>query len=249
VQKSDGRRFWASLMLTPLKDINGTARGFAVSIRDVTERRTLEQEVVDISEREQQRIGHDLHDGLGQQLTGIAMLATALSEQLETNDKPDPQSAERIADLIHDAIAQTRVLARGLYPIDLQDEGLAYGLQRLSDRVAILPGVKCRFEAVGAARVDTASASHLYRIAQEAINNAIRHGKAKHIAIELRALEDDISLTIRDDGNGFDPASESTGLGLRLMRYRARTIRGALYIQSSNAGTVVGCTLQRSDHR
>lgn len=248
VSRKGAERIWANLLLTPLQDARNRPMGFAAALRDMTERRSLEQEIVEISEREQQRIGHDLHDGLGQELTGIAMLATALAERLETSRAADAQDAERISDLIHDAIAHTRSLARGLCPVDLEDEGLALALQRLCARIEALPGIDCRFDLAGDVHVDPTVASHLYRIAQEAINNAMRHGKAHEIRVALAAADQGISLTVADDGRGFPVTPDAAGLGLRLMRYRAKMIRGALRIApSEGGGTVVECAVGRSD--
>jgi PAS domain S-box-containing protein len=242
VTRKDGTRFWAVIVLTPVRDEAGVPRGYAISVRDMTERRSLERDILDISEREQQRIGHDLHDGLGQELTGIAMLGTALAEQLSSSGTPGADDAEQVADLIHAAIKHTRDLAHGLCPVDLEAEGLPEALRQLCDRVGRLPGMQCTFQSTATMQVDAATAAHLYRIAQEAINNAIRHGRAKQIAIELNESQDRLLLFVTDDGVGFPVNHKTTGMGLRLMDYRAKMIGGSVQIRPGAAGgTVVEC--------
>ena len=247
VTRKDGSRFWSAVLLTRVQDANEVPRGFGVSIRDVTDRKTLEQEVVEISDREQQRIGHDLHDGLGQELSGIAMLATALAEQLEPASPAAAEDAEQVADLVHEAIKHTRDLARGLCPLDLEGEGLAFSLRNLAQRVSRLPGITCTFDGPTAVRTDVLTASHLYRIAQEAIHNAIRHGKARHIAIQLSDSSGQLTLTVSDDGIGMPQNGFESGMGLRLIGYRARAIRGRIQISGGpQGGTMVQCRIDLS---
>jgi two-component system, LuxR family, sensor kinase FixL len=228
--------------------LQGRRRAAELELEKRVEERTAQlvqsqREILEISEREQRRIGHDLHDGLGQELSGIALLSTALAEQLERTRADGAQDADRVANLIHDAIQHTRALARGLCPVDLEDEGLASALRQLTGAVSRLPNVTCVFECEGEVRVDVTTASHLYRIAQEAINNGIRHGRARRISVKLGSSE----LTVTDDGVGFEPGVTEEGMGLRLMEYRARMIGGELRIRSHRGGgTVVTCRLADS---
>ncbi|HEX8914184.1 MAG TPA: PAS domain-containing sensor histidine kinase, partial [Humisphaera sp.] len=244
-RRRDGSRFWASVALAPVTDEAGQSRGYAMSVRDLTERRTLERDVLEVAEREQLRIGHDLHDGLGQELTGIAMLSTALSERLTAEGQAAlAVEAEEVADLVHGAIAHTRDLARGLCPVDLEYSGLTPALQQLADRVGRLPGVACTFEADGRARPSSTAAPHLYRIAQEAITNAIRHGRAQRLEVTLRESAGTLTLAVADDGVGLPSDRVADGMGLRLMRYRAATIRGVLEVRRRPAGgTIVECAV------
>jgi PAS domain S-box-containing protein len=242
ITRKDGSRLWAEIRTTPLQDAAGRPKGYAVSLRDITRERSLEQEIVEISDRERQRIGHDLHDGLGQELTGIAMLSTALAEQIAAGEQANSHDAEKIADLVHESIRHTRELARALCPADLEDEGLAPALRQLSERVSGLPKVTCSFKAPEDVEVDVVTASHLYRIAQEAINNAIRHGGATRIDLSLTATASRLVLTVLDNGRGFDPAGCPRGMGLRLMEYRAKAMRGSIRIgPGAKGGTIVEC--------
>lgn len=247
VRRKDDTRFWASIVLTPVHDEAGEPRGYAMLIRDITERRSLERDILEISERERQRIGHDLHDGLGQELSGIALLSTALASQLQSESSSGAAEADEIAELIHNSISHTRDLARGLCPVDLEDDGLVSALRLLAEQIKRLPGVECEFDASSPGTIDSVTASHLYRIAQEAINNAIRHGKAQHIIIRLASLNGQLILSITDDGVGLPEEPSTAGMGMRLMNYRAKMIRGTLSIHSAaTRGTVVQCKIDRA---
>ena len=207
----------------------------------------LMRDLLDISEREQQRIGHDLHDGLGQELTGISMLSVALADQLRGQQSSAGPHADEVAALVQRSIRHTRELARGLCPVDLEGDGLAPALARLADLVSRLPNVRCTFDGVGHAAVDAATGVHLYRIAQEAINNALRHGRAKTAHVTLTAVDGRLTLTVADDGRGFTPDPASTGMGLRLMHYRARTVHATLELRPRpEGGTTVVCALDDS---
>ena len=247
VRRADGSRFWGTILLTRIHDNEEPRGGYAVSLRDITERHSLEREIVEISEREQQRIGHDLHDGLGQELTGIAMLSTSLAGELGQNGASEARQAEKVADLIHQTIRHTRELARGLCPVNLEDEGLVAALRMLAQSVSQLPGVECTFETDAVGAVDSIVASHLYRIAQEAINNALRHGKAHHI--EMRFISSNgCTISVKDDGVGMPPNPPESGMGLRLMEYRAKAIRGSIRIRPADGGgTVVECSVDPSN--
>lgn len=217
--------------------------------RDVTERRWLEQRLLTAIDVEQQRIGADLHDGLGQKLTGLACLATALRDSLT-----DPQSAEQanlIAALSNDATVESRALARGLCPVQLEQAGgLLSALTELVDSTEMIHGVRCRLRAQAENfECDHLTGVQLYRITQEAINNALRHGQARNIEVSLVSQGDEHKLTIADDGKGFDtdPKNRLLKGGLRLMEYRATTIGGALTIDSEpGLGTRVICTFSAS---
>lgn len=213
--------------------------------RDISARRWLERWLLTISDAEQQRIGADLHDGLGQQLTGLSCMAAALRDRLGKVHPAEAAQAETIAQLANEAVAQSRALARGLCPVQLENAGLMVALEELSGQAQTLHGVKCRFEVKGVPPAcDHLTSLHLYRITQEAIHNAVRHGQARRIRIVLMSRRNQHRLTITDDGGGFDPSqhSDATGGGLRLMGYRATIIGGALSIDSRpGGGTRVNC--------
>jgi signal transduction histidine kinase len=207
----------------------------------------LEQEIISISEREQQRIGRDLHDGVCQFLAAISFTASMVSRELERESHILAKTAGEIASLLQDAARQTRDLARGLTPVDRDEDGLESALQELAASTSRLAGISCSFVCPGPVQVrDNTQAIHLFRIAQEALGNAMKHGKAKTVVIALEAGDDACSLRVSDDGIGFDAnGSEKKGMGLSIMRYRARMIGGTLEIQpNAPTGTVVACTIE-----
>jgi len=219
-------------------------RLFTGFVRDISDRKRLEKEVLQISDLEQRRIGQDLHDGLCQQLAGIELMSEVLEQNLSRKSKTEAAQAAKIAEGVRAAIGDTRMLARGLSPVDVESNGLMSALQELASNTEKLFHVACRFECPQPVLVrDHASATHLYRIAQEAINNAIKHGKARQIAVRLTAQSNQASLTVADDGRGFVVKPEQTsGMGLRIMKYRAGMIGATLEIRRANGrGMLVAC--------
>jgi len=215
---------------------------------DITERKALERAILDISGREQRRIGQDLHDGLGQHLTGIAFMSKVQEQRLAERSRPEAADAAKIVRLVNEAIHKTRELARGLLPVQSDAQGLMSALQQFSSEVEDLFQVSCRFECEEPVLVpDEAVANHLYRIVQEAVHNAIKHGKARNIVILLRAATDGGVLAVRDDGTGIaDPAGSPNGMGLHIMRYRVSMIGGALEItRCGDYGTLVTCVFPK----
>ncbi|MDE3083948.1 MAG: PAS domain-containing protein [Verrucomicrobiota bacterium] len=222
--------------------------------RDVTTRKHLERSLLSISDAEQRRIGADLHDGLGQQLTGTACLATVLRDQLTAIQSPQAAQAAKIAAHINAAIDMTRGLARGLCPVQVENGGLSAALEDFSCHVQHLHGIKCRFNQIGPRLFfEPHVATHLYRIAQEAINNVLRHSSADEVLITLGSTGARPFLVIEDNGPGFDPASlpSTRGLGLRLMDYRAAMIGGTFKVSRKTGGGMrVECAFSRyeTDH-
>jgi PAS domain S-box-containing protein len=215
-----------------------------IIVRDITEHKRLEREILEISSREQQRIGHDLHDGLSQQLAGIALLGKVLHKRLSAKSLPETDDARRIVDHVKEAITQTRHLARGLSPVQLVGQGLHEALEELALWVENLHSVECRLYWENEIRIDDlATATHLYRIAQEAVGNALRHAEPTRIDIELADRKDFFSLTIRDNGCGLpDGAGSGNGMGFNIMQYRARMIDASLDITTGpEGGTFVTC--------
>ncbi len=214
-------------------------------IRDVTDRETLEREVIENSNRVQTRIGQDIHDGLGQHLTGITFLSRALEKNLASKELPEAAEAAEISRLVIEALAQTRNLARGLLPVEVESNTLCQSLRELARTVEQMFSIVCTVECAPDLVISQKDlANHLFRLAQEAANNAVKHGKATRVSILLGKNGDQAVLRITDDGAGLPPESErKSGLGLRIMSYRAKRIGGALELQAgAHGGTVVTCT-------
>ncbi|MGC4067222.1 MAG: sensor histidine kinase [Polyangiaceae bacterium] len=214
-------------------------------LRDVTQRRRLEREILEVSGREQRRIGRDLHDGLCQHLAGIGFLAQALARRIPNTEEALAKDAVELASLIGEAVALTKGLAKGLVPVRLETEGLQPALLELASNTSRIFGVDCQVEEPFSSipRDDGAMLLHLYRIAQEALNNAIKHGRATAVTISIREDFPWACLTIRDNGQGFNVEERAdTGLGLGIMRYRALMIGANLDVFSDvNRGTTVSC--------
>ena len=210
-----------------------------------TEHKRLEQEILAVGERERQSVGADLHDNLGQQLTALELMCTALKE--DAADHPAlTKGLERMSRMLREAVAQTRALARGLVPVGNEPDALQNGLLELATRTDGLGRVRCTFECPKpVALADSRVAGHLYRIAQEAVNNALKHAKARSITIRLSAVEKTIFLEVIDDGEGLRPAERgSNGVGLHLMRHRANVIGAELALTTNQSGgTTVSCIL------
>lgn len=249
-QRKDGTLFPMDLAVSEVHLSN--RRLFTGFIRDITERKRLEREVLEITQRERQRIGQDLHDGLCQQLAAIELMSQVLEQKLAPKSKAAAARAAQIARHVRDAIGQTRLLARGLSPVTLESEGLSAGLMELADSTVKMFGVACRFESSGNLVVrDPPVATHLYRIAQEAVSNAIKHGKATHLVISLQPESDRIVLRVTDNGSGFPPSGPASGgMGLRIMHYRAGMIGGALsFERNPGHGMTVCCSVPREPVR
>jgi PAS domain S-box-containing protein len=243
--RKDGSRFVATCVITPLR-ISGTERWLAV-LNDVTERKRLEREIIEISNREQQRIGSDLHDGLGQDLTGIALMLRGVSAQLRKEGSAARLEVEEVIGLVNNAIESTRSLARGLSPVSGERGGLAAALQTLAARASERYGVRVEFSANfdEPLRLSETSATHVYRIVQEALTNVIRHSRATDVTISLETVSGELHLRVDDNGRGFEqPAPDSPGgLGLKIMRYRAQMLGGDLILESgANGGASVRCS-------
>ena len=207
-------------------------------------RERLEKEILAVSERERRLIGHDLHDSLCQHLTGTALAGQVLREKLAAKALPEADDACRVVELTEQGITLARNLARGLSPFQLETDGLQGSLETLASSASDQFGIVCRFEGETAPDIaDIATATHLYRIAQEAISNAVRHGKAKHITIILAMAGEDCTLRIEDDGTGLpEPQPAYPGMGLRIMQHRAAMIGGLFHIGRMAKGTVATCT-------
>lgn len=212
--------------------------------RDITERRRLEREILEISNREQRRIGHDLHDGVCQQLAAITYLVDILGDQLQEKSAPEFAEAERIGNLLNEANAQARNVARGLFPVRLEEHGLVLALEELATSASSRYRITCRFVCEATpVKLDSEVELHLYYIVQEALLNAVNHGKATSVIVTLTADGDRMKLTVQDNGAGFQLSNQTrTGMGIRIMRHRARVIGATLDLQSqAGRGTQITC--------
>ncbi|MEJ2705952.1 MAG: histidine kinase [Sedimentisphaerales bacterium] len=216
-------------------------------LKEIERRKLLEKELLSIVEHERQRIGQELHDSLGQQLTGIAFMMEVLGEKLTAKSlTAELVYAEKIGSCVGLATEHTRNLAKGLHPIGLDKNSLVSALRELASNTEQLFDVSCSLKCKNPITIyDVSVAMNLYRIAQEAITNAIKHGNAKKILISLSAGRSHLRLTVENDGLDF-PAGESfrDGMGLRIMRYRAEVINSSLDIRKgADGGTIVACDL------
>ena len=216
-------------------------------VATAVERQTLEKEVLEASESEQRKIGQDLHDSLCQELIGGEFFATVLQQTLAEKLQPEASSAAQLAQLFRDLATHAREIARGLAPVEIREGALATALRKLARTVHNRSGISCRVRASERIAVsDSFIATHLYRIAQEALNNAVKHSRASHVSLALRADNGNIILTVKDDGIGFPTAAaKSEGMGLHTMRYRVAIINASLSItRGSKGGTTVTCSLE-----
>jgi signal transduction histidine kinase len=212
---------------------------------EIAKRERLERELLHISEREQRRVGHDIHDSLCQHLTGTALAGQVLTECLKSEGSPHAGRAARVVELVEDGIALSRDLAKGLNTVRLSTDGLMEALEDFAASTSDLFRISCRFECPLPVLIeDTDTATHLFRIAQEAVGNAVKHGRAKNIRIRLETTEEGNLLRVIDDGTGIPAQQDGKGMGLRIMSYRADII-GARFDIASNGrqGTTVSCLL------
>ncbi|HMN44016.1 MAG TPA: PAS domain S-box protein [Povalibacter sp.] len=242
-KRRDGRHFSAAGVLSGF-EIAGRNHSLLV-VQDVTERKLLERAMLEAANREQYRIGNDLHDGLGQELTGVALMMRGLAGRVATEYPPILPEIEGITRLVNNAIESTRALARGLSPVNLERGGLQDALEGLAMHASELYGVPTVFtHRLGANRTLNAElANHLYRIAQEAVRNAVRHGQARSIRLHLNTVRAKVKLAITDDGVGMPAgAMDATGMGLKIMCYRARILGGDVSFEAAEPrGTRVVC--------
>lgn len=229
----------------PFAETDGSMAVLEVGL-DVTEQKELEREVLHAGSEERQRIGRDLHDVLGQNLTGVAFLSKALAKRLAGSGAREAEQADQIAELVSRSVAQARAISHGLCPVQLKEEGLMEALRDLASRIESLFAIPCRFDCAEAIPVsDGTTATGLYHIAQEAVNNAAKHARATRLQIRLGRADGSITLAVEDNGIGL-PATPGAGggMGLRIMQYRADLIGAVLRIERpEGGGTRIVCTL------
>jgi len=243
-RRKDGSTFPIDLAVSELHD--GTQQSFTGIIRDISDRKALQRELLSIASEEHRRIGQDLHDNVGQKLTGLGMLAGSLAKSLLEHSPADGEAANRIATGLKNVLEQIRQLSKGLLPVDIDAEGLRAALAELAETTSHESGVQCEFVCDKPVRVeDNETAAHLYRIAQEAVANALKHGAPRHVKIGLARENSQIILSVHDDGKGITPAAwRAQGMGLKTMHYRAALIGATLSVAPvKKGGTQVTCRL------
>jgi PAS domain S-box-containing protein len=216
------------------RDHKGKLAGSVIILRDITKSTRLRRQLMNIGDRERQKIGQDLHDDLGPHLIGIHGLSSVLKANLNESSSPDGSLADQIVDLVGEAVEKTRSLTRGLCPVHMVSHGLETALKDLADHTATVSAITCGFTCDGTVDcADNTKATHLYYIAREAVNNAVRHSAASQVTIALSGRNDLIELLISDDGKGISNGVQSAGIGLQIMTYRAKMIGANLTIEST----------------
>jgi signal transduction histidine kinase len=232
------------------REMEGRVRQRTAALsKEISERVRLEKAVLEITERERRAIGHELHDGLSQHLTGTALVAQSLGVKVAMNSAENISEVKRIVDLIEQGIEQTRNLAKGLLLAEIQRDGLATALRELAEKIRSQFHVDCEFSCNNSFSLDeNGTATHLFRIAEEAIRNAIRHGHAKSISVKLAIEEGNLVLVVRDNGSGLPaPSARGDGLGLGIMAHRSAIIGASLSIDApESGGTCIACSLPLS---
>jgi two-component system CheB/CheR fusion protein len=243
-RRDDGSTFLAETAVSELRD--GAERLIIAVVMDVTERKRLERAIIDASSREQQRIGQDLHDGLGQELTGISLMLRSYARRAAAEYPQGARLVDEVIDLVNHAVESARSLAHGLSPMILERGGLPAALAHVAANATRTHGLRVRFRKSLAAplRLDAATTHHLYRIAQEAVSNAARHSGAGIVTMRLDVGPASVRLSVSDDGKGLPAAQQrrGDGLGLQIMEFRARMIHAHFRIeQPRRGGTRVSC--------
>jgi len=242
-RRSDGTTFPVEFAISTFQDGDGPM--YTAIVHDITRRRELERHLADARIEEQQRVAQELHDGLGGQMTGVGMLVKALRTHMDATGSPHIAEVDNLARHIKDAHEQLRAISRGLSPVQTLPDGLAAALANLADTTDQGADTRCTFQTDGTVVHQPRVAAHLYRIAQEALSNALRHAQPKRIEIRLTQRKDHVVLSVRNDGDHFqDPADVDTGMGIRTMKHRAAVINGRLRITpAEGGGTLVACTV------
>lgn len=243
----DGRVFPIELTVTEFQD--GVGPMFVGMIHDISERKRTEEHLAEASVHERHRIARELHDGLGGQMTGIALLLKAMQTKAHREGDATAKDIDELARYISEAHAQLRAISSGLAPVEMIPEGLCKALGSLADKTNASDSIRCRFSGDSAEVTDPTVALHLYRIAQEAVSNAIRHGQPDEITIQLEQDQHFTTLTISNDGRSIQHHPDTCdGMGIRTMKHRADQIKGDLRVApAEGGGTVVICRVHRTE--
>jgi len=241
---------WLSVTGRPLRDATGRTAGGVIVFTDISARKKLERQIAEASDREQRRLGEDLHDGLCQHLVSTAFAARGLAAKLGDRSLPEAEDAVEIAEMLGASISQARDVARGLCLVPLEAGGLASALEEFAAQVRSRHRIACQFvEKATVPDLEETLGTNLFRIAQEAVNNAIKHGKPRQITLTLSADPQQIRLAIENDGASFQPnLAPGHGIGLHIMNYRARQVGAAFNIEPrATGGTTVTCSVRRAN--
>lgn len=246
--RKDGRTIHVSQSVSPLEDSAGNRVGVSIIARDITARKNLEREVLEVTGSEQQRIGRELHDSLGQELTGLSYLAKGLAKKLTEEDNPQTAIAQTIADSVQKALREVRTAVQGLVPVEVDAAGFMAALEQLASDTSTRCGIDCRVEADEKVTIeDNVVATHLFRIVQEAINNAVKHAQPRQILVRPEVSDGTLRVTVQDDGVGIvhgTPSRNGSGMGMRIMQYRAGVIDATLEVRRQEGhGTAVVCQI------
>ena len=246
----DGHHVDIAVTVSPIRGRDRRIVGIAAIVRDISERRTLQKQVLEIADFEKHRIGQDLHDDLCQHLVGISMIANLLYTELARLGLKQADEAKEITNMIRNAVEHARILAKGLSPVNVTRGGIMAGLETLASHTEQLFRMPCRFECSSSVHIENPDvAMHLYRIAQEALHNAVKHSNGTNVTIQLDACEKAVEVTVSDDGvgPGHKKHSEGGGMGMHTMYYRARLIGATLEIlRNAHGGTSVVCRLPKA---
>ncbi|HSJ03854.1 MAG: PAS domain S-box protein [Verrucomicrobium sp.] len=251
VIRKDGERGWIEASALPVRSPSGQIHRVVGISRDVTDRKMLEEQFLQISEQERQRLGHDLHDDACQRLASLKMRCEVLVASLRTEQSPSLPLAQELKSQLSGTSALLRDIARGLSPVEMDGEGLMLALRKLVGLAETIYEVPCFFECEQTVLVsNTDAANHIYRIAQEFINNAARHGHPSRIDMVMETDWESVSLTVTNDGVPFkEPTGESSGMGLKIIRYRANAIGAFVSIRPRNhpdGGTIAECIVSQN---
>ncbi len=231
------------MRVKPLKDPNALVVGCLVIVRDITEHKQLEKDLIDISGEEKRRIGRDLHDGVCQTLTGLKFICNALFGKLSEQNSPQAADISEIQQLVSQALLEADTVSKGLFPIQLETEGLVSALEELANKTSKLYHISCRFLCDKLVFISNPEvAVHVYRIVQESLTNAFKHGRARNIVVWLAPLGRRYVLIVKDDGPGREEVSRRRGMGMRIMSYRAELIGASLQFEPSHGeGATLTC--------
>jgi PAS domain S-box-containing protein len=252
LRNSQGGLRWLRMNKVPYRDLDQNVAGIIIFAVDVTGHKQLERRLMELRADEERRLGYDLHDGLGQHLSGILYISRRLQNRLRGSDHPEADQAGEVVRLVKESVETVRTLSKGLRPLGDEPEALVTALGELAAKTTETTGIQCVFEEDGKALFfEQDVAEHLYRIAQEAIGNAIRHSGARHITIRLHQGDDETVLEVRDDGAGLPPGvttkhgSGNQGLGLSIMEHRSELLGGVFTLDAApDGGVTVRCALK-----